>query len=132
MKREADVADSVQNEQPILWAVLLAGLFGAAGIASAAAAAHWADSRLLGAASAICLANAPALLVLGLSGRRLRLGALCAALLALGTILFAGDVGLRAFLDRGLFPMAAPTGGSTMIIGWLLVGMSALFTRRGK
>jgi uncharacterized membrane protein YgdD (TMEM256/DUF423 family) len=122
-----------QHDHVIRWAVVLAGLIGAAGIASAAAAAHsGAEVRLLGAASAICLANAPALLVLGLSGRRLRLGALCAALLALGTILFAGDVGLRAFLDRGLFPMAAPTGGSTMIIGWLLVGMSALFTRRGK
>lgn len=122
-----------QNDHLIRWAVVLAGLIGAAGIALAAAAAHAGEQvRLLGAASAICLANAPALLVLGLAGRRLRLGALCGALLVLGTVLFAGDVALRAFAGRGLFPMAAPTGGSIMIIGWLLVGMSALFTRRSK
>ncbi len=118
------------DDRPVSWVIGLAGLIGAAGIASAAAAAHWADPRLIGAASAICLANAPALLVLGLAGRRLRLGTLSAALLILGTLLFAGDVGLRAFFDRGLFPMAAPTGGSTMIIAWLLITIGALLPRR--
>lgn len=118
-----------QGDQPVRWAVAAAGLVGAAGIAAAAAAAHGSDARLLGAASAICLANAPALLVLGLAGRHLRLGMLCAALLTLGTVLFAGDLGLRAILGSGLFPMAAPTGGSLMIIAWLGIALSALLPR---
>lgn len=92
----------------------------------AAAAAHGSDPRFLGAASAICLANAPALLVLGVVGRDLRLGVLSAALLLLGTVLFAGDLALRALVGQRLFPMAAPLGGTAMIVGWLLISLGAL------
>jgi uncharacterized membrane protein YgdD (TMEM256/DUF423 family) len=87
---------------------------------------------LLGAASAICLANAPALLVLGIAGRRLRLGMLGGALLALGTILFAGDLVLRDLTGAGLFPMAAPGGGVLMIVAWLVIALGVILPRRGR
>jgi uncharacterized membrane protein YgdD (TMEM256/DUF423 family) len=48
--------------------------------------------------------------------------------LAVGALLFAGDLAARHFLDTRLFPMAAPAGGMAMIAGWLLVAISA-FTR---
>ncbi|MCL4765999.1 MAG: DUF423 domain-containing protein [Hyphomicrobiaceae bacterium] len=124
--------EASQPNHPVRWAVAAAGLIGAAGVAAAAAAAHGAEARLLSAASTICLVNAPALLVLGLAGRRLRLGTLCAALLTLGTVLFAGDLVLRAFLGRGLFPMAAPTGGFSMIVAWLSIALGALLPSRGQ
>lgn len=120
------MTDRNHSDQPIRWIIAFAGLIGAAGVTAAAAAAHWADERLLGAASAICLANAPALLALGFVGARLRLGTLAAVLLILGTALFAGDVSLRAFSGDGLFSMAAPLGGSTVIIAWLLIAVGAL------
>jgi uncharacterized membrane protein YgdD (TMEM256/DUF423 family) len=121
-----------ENEQPIWWAIAAAGLAGAAGIAAAAAAAHGAEARLLGAASAICLANAPALLVLGVAGRRLRLGMLGGALLTLGTILFAGDLVLRSLIGAGPFPLAAPTGGALMIVAWLVIALGVILPRRGR
>lgn len=112
--------------RPIRWIIAAAGLFGAAGIAAAAAAAHGSDPRLLGALSVACLANAPALLALGLAGRRLPLSTLSAALLTVGTALFAGDLGSRLLLNTGLFPMAAPTGGTLMILGWLVILVATL------
>ena len=126
------MTEMTDRDQPVRWAVAAAGLIGAAGVAAAAAAAHGSDTRLLGAASAICLANAPALLVLGLAGRRLPLGRICAALLLLGTIMFAGDLALRTLLDRGLFPMAAPVGGLSMIVAWLLITLAALLPRQSR
>jgi uncharacterized membrane protein YgdD (TMEM256/DUF423 family) len=52
------------------------------------------------------------------------LGFLLAALILLvGASLFSGDIAARTFWGSRLFPMAAPIGGSTLIIGWL--GLSA-------
>lgn len=121
-----------QDNRPTRWITLAAGLIGAAGMVAAAAASHGADPRLLGAAAAICLANAPALLALGIAGRRLTLGALSAALLTLGTIVFSGDLGLRAHSGTRLFPMAAPIGGTLMIIAWLVVAVSAVLPSRNR
>jgi uncharacterized membrane protein YgdD (TMEM256/DUF423 family) len=70
------------------------------------------------------------LLALGLAGRQVRLAQLSAALLALGTALFAGDLTMRAFFGERLFPMAAPIGGSTTIIAWLVIAIGALLPRR--
>lgn len=41
----------------------------------------------------------------------------------LGAVLFSGDIALRAFAGHRLFPMAAPTGGIILIIGW--IGLAA-------
>lgn len=120
------------GDQPIRWIIAAAGLLGAGGIVAAAAASHGPDARLLGAVSTVCLANAPALLVLGLAGRHLRLASLSAALLALGTVLFSADVALRALFGTGLFPMAAPTGGTLMIFGWLVIALAALILRSSR
>lgn len=102
----------------------LAGLVGAMGVAAAAGASHG-DSRNLGAIAAIGLAHGPALLALGLAGRG-RLSVLAAALLAAGTIIFAGDLGMREWLGHALFPGAAPLGGLGMIGGWLAIVLVGL------
>lgn len=109
--------------------LFVAGLIGVFGVATAAAASHGADPRLLGGASAMCLAHAPALLALHAGWTHFRTAALAALLLATGTALFAGDLALRHFVGHGLFPMSAPLGGLTMMAGWFAVALGAFLPR---
>ena len=115
------------------WRLVLvaAGVIGAGGVMAAAAASHGGEARNLGAMAAIGLAHGPTLLALGLAGRG-RVLAVAALLLALGTIVFAGDLGMREWLGRGLFPGAAPLGGIGMIGGWLAITAAAFVFRPDK
>ncbi|WP_426226972.1 DUF423 domain-containing protein [Pararhizobium sp. DWP3-4] len=110
--------------------LFIAGLMGLSGVISAAAASHGADPRLLGGASAMCLAHAPALIALYAAWPVMRTAAISALLLSTGTALFAADLTARHFLGHGLFPMSAPTGGVLMILGWLSVATGAFFMRK--
>jgi uncharacterized membrane protein YgdD (TMEM256/DUF423 family) len=110
--------------------LIIAGLFGAAGIALAAAGAHGAPRAGLDSAANILLFHAvailggAALLLQGVLSRPLALIALAAW--ALGTILFSADVALRVFVGQRLFPMAAPAGGIILILAWLVLAAAAL------
>ena len=44
--------------------------------------------------------------------------------------LFAGDLTLRQFAGHSLFAFAAPTGGTLLIVNWLLLVLSAVWPRR--
>lgn len=111
--------------------LLVAGLFGFAGVVSAAIASHASgDPRLMGGASAMCLAHAPALLALYAAWPTLRTAPLAAVLLVAGTLLFAGDLTMRHALGHGLFPMSAPTGGTLMMAGWLAIALGSLLKPR--
>jgi uncharacterized membrane protein YgdD (TMEM256/DUF423 family) len=112
------------------WAALGAGLVGAAGVGLAAAASHAGGEALLRPASTICLAHAPALVALSLAGDRIRWASLVALGMIVGTLLFSGDLVARHFLGSGLFPMAAPTGGLTLIASWLVLACGAAMRRR--
>jgi uncharacterized membrane protein YgdD (TMEM256/DUF423 family) len=115
------------NSDSIL--VLSAGLTGAAGVGLSAAAAH-AGGAFTGTAASFLLMHAPALLAIGLIGasRALRIAGF---ILLIGVVLFAGDLIARDFLGTRLFPLAAPTGGTLLIAGWLVVAASAFAGRRG-
>jgi uncharacterized membrane protein YgdD (TMEM256/DUF423 family) len=110
--------------------VIAAGLYGALGVAFAAIAAHTGAGPTLGAASQMMLFHASALLTLGLYGRAA--GSLGFVLqgaglaILLGVALFAGDLTMRQYRGHALFPMAAPSGGTLMIIGWALVLVAGL------
>lgn len=103
----------------------VAGLVGAIGVISAAGASHAGESRNLAAISTIALAHGPALLALGLWWRGREL-CVAAVLLAAGTLIFVGDLGVREWLGHGAFPGAAPLGGGAMILGWLAVVLGAV------
>lgn len=120
---------SMRNSLTRSAALLMAGIMGAVGIASAAAASHSAEPRLLANASAMCLAHAPALIALYAAWPFLRTAGLAILLLSAGTSLFAADLFMRHFLGHGLFPMSAPLGGMVMIAGWLAVAAGAFFRR---
>jgi uncharacterized membrane protein YgdD (TMEM256/DUF423 family) len=103
--------------------VALACLAGLLGVALSAAAAHIPGADSLKTAAQFLLFHAPAILALigfGAAGVvRAGLARVAAGLLVLGLILFCGDLAIRTWLQRPLFPMAAPTGGFALMGGWL-------------
>jgi uncharacterized membrane protein YgdD (TMEM256/DUF423 family) len=109
--------------------LVFAGLMGAAGVVLAAAGAHVAPVTGLDSAARILLLHAAAMLggaalaEKGILWRPLALAALAAWLV--GSVLFSGDITLRAFVGHRLFPMAAPAGGIILIVGWLLLAAAA-------
>jgi uncharacterized membrane protein YgdD (TMEM256/DUF423 family) len=112
--------------------VLLACLMGAGGVALAAAAAHGAPGVGLDSAAYLLLIHAVAVVAAasavaqGLLWRPLALAAMVGFVVGGG--LFAGDVSMRAFAGHRLFPMAAPTGGTLLIVAWLVLGAAAIIT----
>ncbi|MGB3502310.1 MAG: DUF423 domain-containing protein [Mesorhizobium sp.] len=104
-------------------------LIGAAGVATAAAAAH-AGGGNLGTASTMLLVHAPAFLAVGLTAPATRRPVdLAAVLLLVGVVIFCGDLLARHYLGSRLFPYSAPIGGSLMIAGWIAVAITALARR---
>lgn len=114
--------------------IVLAGLMGAAGVALAAAAAHAAGGAGLESASAMLLFHACATIGAAL-GRQAGLIQRCLGLVAaagfvLGAALFSGDLALRAFAGHRLFPMAAPSGGTILIVSWMVLSAAAALRRK--
>jgi uncharacterized membrane protein YgdD (TMEM256/DUF423 family) len=109
---------------------VLAALMGASGVALAAVSTH-AGGGEFGRTAALFLSLHAAALIgvtaaarAGSPRRGRRLLAVGTAL-AVGTLLFAGDLTRLAFAGARLFPYAAPTGGSLMILSW--VALAAVF-----
>ncbi|WP_036306437.1 DUF423 domain-containing protein [Methylopila sp. 73B] len=120
---------SLAPSRSALLLVIFAGLYGAAGVALAAVAAHRVDSPLLGTASNFLMLNAAALVALAAAAQVFAAGArltVPAWAIALGTLLFCGDLTLRALNGASPSPMAAPTGGTLIILGWLGVAIGAV------
>lgn len=115
--------------------IVLAAIMGADGVILAAASAHGADAARLTSASSMLLFHASAVLgAAALIERGMihaRLGQLSAVGFVIAASLFAGDLTLRQYAGHGLFPMAAPTGGTLLIASWLALGVAAAWPRRG-
>lgn len=107
----------------------LGGLCGALAIAAYAGAAHGGDNHL-GSIAPLLLGHAPALLVLALLVPASRAATIGGALLVVGLALFCGDLFMRDITGNRLFPLAAPTGGSLIILGWLAVALTGWFSRK--
>jgi uncharacterized membrane protein YgdD (TMEM256/DUF423 family) len=109
---------------------ILACLMGAGGVALAALAAHADGGEFAKTASLFLILHAAALI--GISAHA-RIGggsrslAIAGFALAAGAILFSGDLAARAFLGGRLFPFAAPTGGSLMILSWLALAIVFIY-----
>jgi uncharacterized membrane protein YgdD (TMEM256/DUF423 family) len=113
--------------------IVLAGIMGADGVILAAASAHQADASRLAAASSMLLFHACAVLAtVALAERALihaRIGLAAAIGFVIAASLFAGDLTLRQYAGHGLFPMAAPTGGTLLIASWLVLAIAAAWPR---
>lgn len=114
--------------------IILAGVMGADGVILAAASAHQPDATRLASASAMLLFHATAVLaVIALAERGLihfRIGVAGAFGFVAGAALFAGDLVLRQYAGHSLFAMAAPTGGTLLIVSWLVLAVAAAWPRR--
>ena len=113
--------------------VILAGLMGADGVILAALSAHGSDAALLAPASSMLLFHASAVLgAIALAERgfiHAKAGLAAATGFVLAASLFAGDLSMRHFAGHSLFPFAAPTGGTLLILSWLLLAISAALPR---
>lgn len=110
----------------------LSALMGAGGVTLAAAAAHTGGGAMASTAADFLILHAATLLGLTACARAFAADAafagallLVGADLGVGAIVFSADLADRAFAGSRLFPMAAPVGGSLMIVGWL--ALAAVF-----
>jgi uncharacterized membrane protein YgdD (TMEM256/DUF423 family) len=106
------------------------GLLGAAGVGAAAAAAHLGGGQLLDTAATFLMIHSAAVLsIIALAQRVSRASAglflLAALLLVAGMLLFCGDFAMRALAARPLFRMAAPSGGTLLMAGWVAAAIAA-------
>jgi uncharacterized membrane protein YgdD (TMEM256/DUF423 family) len=109
--------------------IALAGLAGASGVALAAVAAHKVESASLTTAALLLVLHgvAAVALVAVAPGSPLGRWMLAGAwILLFGAFLFTGTVAKLTLQGTPLFPMSAPTGGTLMIAGWLVVAVVAL------
>jgi uncharacterized membrane protein YgdD (TMEM256/DUF423 family) len=113
--------------------VILAGIMGADGVILAAASAHQPDATRLASASSMLLFHATAILgAVALIERGIAhrtIGLVAAFGFVIAAALFAGDLTMRQYVGHGLFPMAAPTGGTLLILSWLALAVSAAWPR---
>jgi uncharacterized membrane protein YgdD (TMEM256/DUF423 family) len=111
----------------------IACLFGAGGVALWAWATH-AGQPSATIAAQMLLIHAAAIIALtaareaGLLHRRAAMFLISA--LALGALLFAGDLTARAMSGQRLFPMASPIGGMLMIVSWLGLVVTPFLIKR--
>jgi uncharacterized membrane protein YgdD (TMEM256/DUF423 family) len=114
------------------WTVV-AGLSGLFGVMAAAAAAHGiADSHLaktIETASWLQLVHAAALLWLtAADSRALRWAR---GFMLLGTLLFCGTLYLKALGIGAAISGVVPVGGTSFMLGWLLIALDGGFRRGG-
>ena len=114
--------------------IILAGVMGADGVILAAASAHQPDATRLAAASSMLLFHATAVLAIVALAERglihLRIGIAAAFGFVIAAALFAGDLTLRQYAGHSLFSTAAPTGGTLLIVSWLVLAVAAAWPRR--
>jgi len=115
--------------------IVLAAVMGADGVMLAAASAHQPDATRLAAASSMLLFHASAVLAaVALTERgvlHFGIGISAAFGFVIAAALFAGDLTMRQYAGHGLFPMAAPSGGTLLIASWLALAVAAAWPRRG-
>jgi uncharacterized membrane protein YgdD (TMEM256/DUF423 family) len=114
--------------------IILAGVMGADGVILAALSAHAAEASRLASGSSMLLFHATAVLAaVALAERRLvhpQIGVAAAFGFVIAAALFAADLTLRQFAGHGLFPMAAPTGGTLLIVSWIVLAVAAAWPQR--
>lgn len=112
-----------------------AGLAGAAGVALAAAATHKFESPALAtAATMLTLHAAAAVGIVAVAPRAARpcFWLATAVLMLAAASLFSGEIAFHTLTGNASFQMLAPTGGTLMIVSWLIIAVLAIAGARGK
>ena len=115
--------------------IILAGVMGADGVMLAAASAHQPDATRLASASSMLLFHSPAVLAAAALAERglihAGIGNAAGFGFVIAAALFAGDLTMRQYAGHSLFPMAAPSGGTLLIVSWLVLAVAAAWPRQG-
>lgn len=121
----------MKSVRPLVVAGALAGFLG---VMLSAVARHRPGTVYLESVAQFLLFHAPVFLGLAalIGGRFVHptAGAWAGGAVGLGLLLFCGDLASRDFLGQPLFAMAAPTGGTILMGGWILVGIAGLWRIR--
>lgn len=116
--------------------LVLAATAGLLGVALSAAAAHIAAGAALDVPARFLLVHAAALVGLcaltGSGALHRGAGRLAGGVLVAGLALFCGDLTNRALAGTAPFPMAAPTGGVLLMLGWAVLAAAALWPTRPR
>jgi len=114
--------------------IVLAGAMGADGVILAAISAHGENAGRLLPASSMLLFHACAVLATVALSERGIIHAWGGQVAGFGFVvaagLFAGDLTLKHFAGHSLFPLAAPIGGTLLILSWLALAVAAAWPRR--
>jgi uncharacterized membrane protein YgdD (TMEM256/DUF423 family) len=116
--------------------VALAALMGACGVALWAFATHRKGAGSLEIAAQLLLFHCTAVIAitacrkLGLLANRV--SSIALSMMILGNVLFASAPIFRSFAGFWLFPIAAPIGGSMIILSWLGVALSVLLSMKDR
>lgn len=122
----------------LFWTRLIgatAAAFGACGVALAAAGAHILGEPNVTVAANFLLFHAAALIgfsALAAASTRATGVLISASLIAVGATLFSGELAIHALAKVSAFTIAAPIGGSTTIIGWLVGILAVPFALRRR
>ena len=127
----ASLPEAVLTRAPAVLAAC-AAVMGAAGVGLAALAAHQNGGEFGRTAALFLILHAGALMGVSAHARIAPSPALLVAgfVTAAGAALFSADLARIAFAGERLFPLAAPLGGSTMILGWLALALVFLASAR--
>ena len=106
------------------------GLMGGAGVVTAAAGAHSGGGDLARTAADFLMIHASVILAASVLAA-VRQGAdgllgLALGLLTVGSVLFSGELAFASLADWRPVPLAAPVGGSCLILGWLVLTAFAM------
>ncbi len=109
--------------------IMVAGVNGALAIGLAAYGAHGVDAAavpLMEKASQFQLIHAVALLVIDrLAEPKAWLVNIAGGVFTFGVALFSGSLYVKAMTGPLPFPMVTPTGGILLLLGWLVLAVSA-------
>lgn len=134
MAQSCDTTKGALTSAPFL-ILAWAGLAGATGVALAAAATHKVDSPALATAATMLSLHAAA--AVGIVAVAFRAARPClwfgtALLMLAAASLFSGEIAFHALTGNASFQMLAPTGGTLMIVSWLIVAVLAIAGARRK
>jgi uncharacterized membrane protein YgdD (TMEM256/DUF423 family) len=113
----------------------VAALLGAAGVGLAAAGVHASGGELAERGAMFLLLHAAAGLAIAaharIEGDKARALVIVGFVIEAAPALFSGELAMRAFTGERLFPFAAPVGGTTMLLAWIvLAALFAISTRK--
>lgn len=106
--------------------VAVSGLYGGLGVAAAAAAAHATADTRLQTASMFLMLHAAAIVAIAGAAKAFGLGRwllLPGWGVAIGTLMFSGDLIVHVAYGASPLPLVAPIGGTLLIVSWLALSV---------